>query len=53
MKALTSKTHDAIIYDKKCGQSSRTIAKQLGCSKTAVYKVLQCLHETGSSSLKK
>ncbi len=28
MKALTSKTHDAIIYDKKCGQSSRTIAKQ-------------------------
>ncbi len=40
MKALIPKTCGAIIYDKKCGQSGRTIAKQLGCGKTAVYKVL-------------
>ncbi|CAI2181263.1 16167_t:CDS:2 [Funneliformis geosporum] len=32
MKAFTSKTHSAIIYDKKCGHSGRTIAKNLGCN---------------------
>ncbi len=53
MKALIPKTHDAIIYGKKYKQSDHTIAKQLECGKTAVYKVLQCLHETGFLSPKK
>ena len=53
MKALTLKTCDAIIYGKKCGQSGRTIAKNLGCSKTAVYNTLKCLRQTDSSILKK
>src|SRR3954469_4404047 len=29
MKPLTPKTHGAIVYGYNCGQSSRTIAKQL------------------------
>jgi len=53
MKALIPKTCGAIIYGKKCGQSGRTIAKNLGCSKTAVYKVLKRHHQTGSSTPKK
>ncbi|CAI2171479.1 14215_t:CDS:1, partial [Funneliformis geosporum] len=53
MKALTPKTHGAIIYGKKCGQSGRTIAKNLGCSKTAVYNTLKRLRQTGSSTPKK
>ncbi|CAI2198559.1 1416_t:CDS:2, partial [Funneliformis geosporum] len=42
MKALTPKTRGTIIYGKICGQSGRTIAKNLGCSKTAVYNTLKC-----------
>ena len=53
MKALTPKTRGAIIYGKKCGQSGRTITKNLGCSKTTVYKVLKCHRQTGSSTPKK
>ena len=53
MKPLTPKTRGAIVYGKKCGQSGRTIAKQLGCGKIAVYKVLKNFHETGSSTPKK
>ena len=53
MKPLTPKTRSAIIYGKNCGQSGRTIAKQLGCGKTAVYDVLKCLRETDSSTPKK
>jgi transposase len=53
MKPLTPKTRGAIIYGKNCEQSGRTIAKQLGCGKTAVYNVLKRLHETGSSTPKK
>ncbi len=53
MKALISKICNAIIYGKKCGQSGRTIAKQLKCGKMAVYKVLQHLHETDFSLPKK
>ena len=53
MKALISKICNAIIYGKKCGQSGRTIAKQLKCGKMAVYKVFQCFHETDSSLPKK
>ncbi len=53
MKALIPKTRGAIIYGKKCEQSGRTIAKQLEYGKTAVYKVFQHLHKTGSSSPKK
>ncbi|CAI2198476.1 12145_t:CDS:1, partial [Funneliformis geosporum] len=43
MKALTPKACVAIIYGKKCRQSDRTIAKNLGCSKTAVYNTLKRL----------
>ncbi|CAI2192001.1 5525_t:CDS:2, partial [Funneliformis geosporum] len=46
MKALTPKTCGAIIYGKKCGQSARTIAKNLGCSKTTVYNTLKRLCQT-------
>jgi transposase len=53
MKALTPKTRGAIAYGYSCGQSGHTIAKQLGCGKTAVYKVLKRLRETGSSTPKK
>ncbi|CAI2194422.1 353_t:CDS:1, partial [Funneliformis geosporum] len=53
MKALTPKTRDAIIYGKKYEQSGRTIAKNLGCSKTAVYNILKRLRQTGSSTPKK
>ncbi len=53
MKPLTPKTRGAIIYGKICGQSGRTIAKQLRYSKTAVYDVLKCLRETDSSTPKK
>ena len=52
MKALTPKTRGAIAYGYSCGQSGHTIAKQLGCGKTAVYKVLKRLRETGSSTPK-
>jgi transposase len=53
MKALTPKTRGAIAYGYKCGQSGYTIAKQLGCSKTAVYNILKRLRETGSLTPKK
>ena len=53
MKPLIQKTRGAIIYGKNCRQSGRTIVKQLGCGKTAVYKVLKNFHETGSSTPKK
>jgi len=53
MKPLTPKTRGAIIYGKNCGQSGRTIAKKLGCSKTAVNNVFKHFHETGSSTPKK
>ncbi|CAI2196152.1 15803_t:CDS:2, partial [Funneliformis geosporum] len=53
IKAHIPKTHDAIIYGKKCGQSGRTIAKNVGCSKTAVYNTLKCFRQTGSSTPKK
>ncbi|CAI2197471.1 17456_t:CDS:1, partial [Funneliformis geosporum] len=43
MKDLTPKTRGAIIYGKKCRQSGHTIAKNLGCSKTAVYNTLKRL----------
>ncbi|CAB4443072.1 unnamed protein product [Rhizophagus irregularis] len=48
MKALTSKTQYAIIYGYNCGQSGYTIAEHLGCSKTAIYKILKHYRETGS-----
>ena len=41
MKPLTPKTRGAIIYGKNCGQSGRTIAKKLGCNKTAVNDVFK------------
>src|ERR1044071_7846555 len=53
MKPLISKTRSAIIYGKNCGQSGRTIAKKLGCDKTAVYDVLKRFHEADSSIPKK
>jgi transposase len=53
MKPLTPKTRYAIIYGYNCGQSGRVIAEHLGCSKTAVYDVLKCFRETGSSHQKK
>ena len=53
MKALTPKTRGAIAYGYKCGQSGYTIAKQLGCNKTAVYNILKRLRETGSLTPRK
>jgi transposase len=53
MKPLTPKTRYAIIYGYNCGQSGRTIAEKLGCSKTAVYNVLKRYRETGSFTPKK
>ena len=53
MKPLTPKTCGAIIYGYKCGQSSRTIAKRLGCGKITVNDILKRLHETHSLIPKK
>ncbi len=50
---LIPKTHDAIIYDKKCKQSGCTIAKNLGYSKIAVYDLLKQLCQIGFFILKK
>ncbi|CAI2192690.1 1369_t:CDS:2, partial [Funneliformis geosporum] len=46
MKTLIPKTRGTIIYGKICRQSGRTIAKNLGCSKTAVYNTLKRFHQT-------
>jgi transposase len=53
MKPLTPKTRGAIIYGHNCGQSSRTIAKQLGCGKTIVNDILKRLRKTHSLTPKK
>src|SRR5687767_9329048 len=53
MKPLIPKTCGAIIYDKNCELSDRTIAKQLEYDKMAIYNVHKRLHETGSSIPKK
>ncbi|GBC28502.2 IS630 family transposase [Rhizophagus irregularis DAOM 181602=DAOM 197198] len=53
MKPLTPKTRGAIVYGHNCGQSSRTIAKQLGCGKTTVNDILKRFHETHSLTPKK
>jgi len=53
MKPLTPKTRGAIVYGHNCGQSSRTIAKRLGCGKTTVNDILKRLHETHSLTPKK
>jgi len=53
MKPLTPKTRGAIVYGHNCGQSSRTIAKQLGCGKSTVNDILNRLHETHSLTPKK
>ena len=53
MKALISKIYRIIIYGKKCRQSGCTIAKNLGCSKTAVYNLLKQLRQTDSFTPKK
>ena len=53
MKALTPKTRGAIIYGKKCGQSCRTIAKQLGCGKSTIHDIFKNFQQTGSSTPKK
>ncbi|CAB4421978.1 unnamed protein product [Rhizophagus irregularis] len=53
MKPLTPKTRGAIVYGHNCGQSSRTIAKQLGCGKTTVNNILKRFHETHSLTPKK
>src|ERR1043165_1274905 len=48
MKPLTPKTRGAIVYGHNCGQSSRTIAKRLGCGKTTINDILKRLYETHS-----
>ncbi|CAI2193624.1 17798_t:CDS:1, partial [Funneliformis geosporum] len=53
INALTPKARDVIIYGKKCGQLGRIIAKNLGCSKIAVYNTLKHLRQTGSFTPKK
>ena len=53
MKTLTPKTHSAIIYDKKCRQSYRTIAKQLEYSKSTIHDIFKNFQQTGSSISKK
>ncbi|CAB4460165.1 unnamed protein product [Rhizophagus irregularis] len=53
MKPLTLKTHGAIIYGYDCRHSCRTIAKQLGCEKSTVNKIIKCFHETHSLTPKK
>jgi transposase len=53
MKPLTPKTRGAIVYGYNCGQSSRTIAKRLGCGKTTVNDILDRYHETHSLTPKK
>ena len=53
MKPLTPKTRGAIVYGYKCGHSSRTIAKQLGCGKTTINDILKRLYETHSLTPKK
>ncbi|CAB5367822.1 unnamed protein product [Rhizophagus irregularis] len=53
MKPLTPKTRGAIVYGHNYGQSSRTIAKQLGCEKTTVNDILKRLRETHSLTPKK
>jgi transposase len=53
MKPLTPKTRGAIVYGHNCGQSSRTIAKRLGCGKTTVNDILKCYNETLSLTPKK
>ncbi|RIA80281.1 hypothetical protein C1645_838979 [Glomus cerebriforme] len=53
MKPLILKTHGAIVYSHNCRQSSRTIAKWLGCEKTTVNNILKCLHKTHSLTPKK
>ncbi|GBC38862.2 IS630 family transposase [Rhizophagus irregularis DAOM 181602=DAOM 197198] len=51
--ALTLKTRGAIIYGYDCRHSCRTIAKQLGCEKSTVNKIIKCFHETHSLTPKK
>ncbi|CAB5394308.1 unnamed protein product [Rhizophagus irregularis] len=53
MKPLTPKTRGAIIYGYNCGQSSRTIAKNLGCGKTTVNDIIKRFHDTHSLTPKK
>ena len=53
MKPLTPKMRGAIVYGNKCGQSSRTIAKRLGCGKMTVNDILKCFHETHSLTPRK
>jgi transposase len=53
MKPLTPKTRGAIVYGHNCGQSSRTIAKRLGCGKTTINDILKRLYETHSLTPKK
>ncbi|CAI2199230.1 6243_t:CDS:1, partial [Funneliformis geosporum] len=50
---LTPKTRGAIVYGHNCGQSSRTIAKRLGCGKSTINDILNRLHETYSLTPKK
>ena len=53
MKPLTPKTRGAIIYGHNCEQSSRTIAKRLGCGKTTVNDIINHFYETHSLTPKK
>jgi transposase len=53
MKPLTPKTRGAIVYGYNCEQSSRTIAKQLGCGKTTVNDILKHFNKTHSLTPKK
>lgn len=53
MKPLTPKTRGAIVYGYDCGHSCRTIAKQLGCGKSTVNKIIKRFHETHSLTPKK
>ena len=53
MKLVSSETREVIIYGYECDHSGRTIANQVKCSKTTVYKVLKQFCETGSVLPKK
>ena len=53
MKPVSPEIRGAIIYGYECGHSGRTIANQVKCSKTTVYKVLKQFRETGSVLPKK
>jgi len=46
VKPLSPRKRGAIIYAHKYGDSSRVIAKRLGCGKTAVNDIIKLFHDT-------